>query len=802
MKDQSAGTNCPVCGAALHRPVTDCTGCGTPQVWRLAAVVTTLDRSVAAVNDARADIQSYLQAVRTQRVHRPQPTATSPAPQTTFTLAPATAILADPATGTQPWVVPPVHLPRPAARSGPPAPPPPHPTPAPAHSPQWPTHAQPVAHQAAPPRFAAPATAARPLAPPPPAPPAPVAGGPEQHQPPRRPRRRLSPQATLLGLGVLLLLAAGVTFLAVNWDRLPVSVQAGIMATLALTALAGAVRASRRQLDGTAEALAILGYGFLAVDLYGARALDLIPASSIDPLPYAGLCCAVAGLANLVLPRLAPRVTTFGIVAVVVLQLPITLLMAGRVSLPVLLFALLVQVVCTVIWTATGTKAVRVTGTVCAAVVFAGILLVGCGRILLGLLATLSADPAQVLTEFARPSSWLTVFATAAVMGLAALTGVVLPRRIPLVIAVPRPAGECFCAAVAAMAAAATLPQLPLGGRWLGTALATAVVLAEIFRARRTGVVTAMLQTAALVVVGFNVMVCGVRGDLLQLSLLAAITAVLAVVAARRKRLSPASTVATTSFAAQAAVILAAADGVIAIWAAALALAVVAAVSIGVACVQVGRPAEVAALLAGGTAVVLADIVGLLTSEPLTATGLVLAIASAPLVAYGMQPGRRPALLVATALFTVANTTFVAGAGSTTLEWFTVPPAVVMVAIGLVGWREKSSWISVGPGLLLGLVSSALVADSNSGALRLALVVATAVVIVLLGVRFAQQAPFVIGANVLAKVAIWQFLEVAPLIPRWITLGLAGAIMLAVGASYERRLKEAKLAVRWVSALR
>jgi hypothetical protein len=43
---------------------------------------------------------------------------------------------------------------------------------------------------------------------------------------------------------------------------------------------------------------------------------------------------------------------------------------------------------------------------------------------------------------------------------------------------------------------------------------------------------------------------------------------------------------------------------------------------------------------------------------------------------------------------------------------------------------------------------------------------------------------------------------VAPLIPRWITLGLAGVILLAVGATYERRLKEAKQAARWVTALR
>jgi uncharacterized membrane protein YdfJ with MMPL/SSD domain len=86
--------------------------------------------------------------------------------------------------------------------------------------------------------------------------------------------------------------------------------------------------------------------------------------------------------------------------------------------------------------------------------------------------------------------------------------------------------------------------------------------------------------------------------------------------------------------------------------------------------------------------------------------------------------------------------------------------------------------------------------------MRMTFVVAAAVAIMMIGVRFTLQAPFVIGATVLAKIGLWQFLEVAPLIPRWITLGAAGVILLAVGATYERRLNEAKQAARWITALR
>lgn len=150
----------------------------------------------------------------------------------------------------------------------------------------------------------------------------------------------------------------------------------------------------------------------------------------------------------------------------------------------------------------------------------------------------------------------------------------------------------------------------------------------------------------------------------------------------------------------------------------------------------------------------------------------------------------------------VANTAFVIAAGGTTVEWYTVPPAIVMVATGVLAWRDRPSWIFLGPGVLIGLVPSALIASSNDSWIRVTLVVAAALAVILAGTRFGLQAPFVVGAAVLAKIGVWQFLEVAPLIPRWITLGIAGAVLLAVGATYERRLAQAKHAARWLSALR
>ncbi len=147
--------------------------------------------------------------------------------------------------------------------------------------------------------------------------------------PPRQPKRthkvrHLSPQGTLLSLGVLLLLAAGVTFLAVNWDTLPVALQAGIIGTLAALAFAGSVPASRRSLAGTAEALAILGCGLLTVDLYGARTLGLVSLEAIDWSTYSAIVFGVLALINLLMTRVAPKVVTYGVTTVIAGQLPAT----------------------------------------------------------------------------------------------------------------------------------------------------------------------------------------------------------------------------------------------------------------------------------------------------------------------------------------------------------------------------------------------------------------------------------------------------------------------------------------------
>ena len=96
--------------------------------------------------------------------------------------------------------------------------------------------------------------------------------------PPRPPRRRLSPQQVLVGLGALLVVAAALAFVAVAWTRFGVVFQAGVMLVVTALLCGASAWTARRGLRATEEALAAAGAALLAVDLGAARALGPVPA--------------------------------------------------------------------------------------------------------------------------------------------------------------------------------------------------------------------------------------------------------------------------------------------------------------------------------------------------------------------------------------------------------------------------------------------------------------------------------------------------------------------------------------------
>ncbi len=143
-----------------------------------------------------------------------------------------------------------------------------------------------------------------------------------------------------------------------------------------------------------------------------------------------------------------------------------------------------------------------------------------------------------------------------------------------------------------------------------------------------------------------------------------------------------------------------------------------------------------------------------------------------------------------------------AGLSVTTPEVYTLPAAAGLLLASGGRLVTASSWSAWGAPLLVGLVPSTLVVLDHPDALRLVLPVAAATACATVGTLTHRQAPFVIGLGVLTALAVSQLGPYATLVPRWLSLGAAGVLLLVLGASYERRLIQAREAFAWVSALR
>lgn len=165
------------------------------------------------------------------------------------------------------------------------------------------------------------------------------------------------------------------------------------------------------------------------------------------------------------------------------------------------------------------------------------------------------------------------------------------------------------------------------------------------------------------------------------------------------------------------------------------------------------------------------------------AVGIVLATAAALLVAVrgGTVPVDAPLVLLGATLLAVGVLTLRGDAGAS--SWECLAPGLVLALVVPVttGWWEPTMW-------------------------RLVLVLVGATVAVVVGAVRRWQAPFVLGAAALAVVAVVQASPAAvaamQVVEWWVVLALGGAVLLGLGLTYERRLREAREAARFVVAMR
>ncbi|MFD3457853.1 SCO7613 C-terminal domain-containing membrane protein, partial [Streptomyces sp. NPDC058691] len=174
-----------------------------------------------------------------------------------------------------------------------------------------------------------------------------------------------------------------------------------------------------------------------------------------------------------------------------------------------------------------------------------------------------------------------------------------------------------------------------------------------------------------------------------------------------------------------------------------------------------------------------------------------------------LRAERRRLHHLATALLVAALWVRLAASGVTAPEAYTAPVSAVALALGFLARRRDpavSSWLAYGPGLAVTLLPSLVAAWSDPGWPRPLLLGAAALTVTLLGAARRLAAPLLVGGAVLAFDAVH---ELAPFVaqalgavPRWVPLGVAGLLLLALGATYERRLRELRRLRRRLLGLR
>lgn len=138
-------------------------------------------------------------------------------------------------------------------------------------------------------------------------------------------------------------------------------------------------------------------------------------------------------------------------------------------------------------------------------------------------------------------------------------------------------------------------------------------------------------------------------------------------------------------------------------------------------------------------------------------------------------------------------------------ELYTLPAAVLLVAVGawrLRGESEAGSFTVLGSGLTLALLPSLLLALEEPVSLRGALIGAGGVLVLAAGVHQRLAAPFVLGALTTGVLALRHLQPVAEAVPRWVSLGGVGIVLLLVGVTWEARRRDLETAQQYLTALR
>jgi hypothetical protein len=207
-----------------------------------------------------------------------------------------------------------------------------------------------------------------------------------------------------------------------------------------------------------------------------------------------------------------------------------------------------------------------------------------------------------------------------------------------------------------------------------------------------------------------------------------------------------------------------------------------------------------------GAAVVGAVGLELAATDPAVQLPLCLTVAGASVVGVGLlRADRGSARIPGGALLVAATWSRLLSQDVGTVEWYTLPTAVALCAIGV--WRVQtrpnaSTVFSLSPGLVLLFVPSLIAALPEPTSLRALLVGVGALAVLLAGAYLRWAAPLVVASVTLFVLAAVNLAPYANAVPRWVLFGLAGALLLYLGVTWERRLRNARTLIMAVELMR
>ena len=221
----------------------------------------------------------------------------------------------------------------------------------------------------------------------------------------------------------------------------------------------------------------------------------------------------------------------------------------------------------------------------------------------------------------------------------------------------------------------------------------------------------------------------------------------------------------------------------------ALAAAMTSALGVSIGCAAAGLDRN---LSVTPTVVGIATVVIPLVSPAATRSGVALIIAGAGWLALAVlrwAPGR----WVSSGVLSLGTALVLVGAHVRVIEAYVAVPAITVLAIGL-WWLaddpEVRTFRALAPGLAVGLIPSlvALAMDPAHLARTLALTGAT-VALAVVGVAFRWFAPILATCVTAVTVSFTQVFASEQIVPRWVSFGVVGSLLLVIAATYEKLKK-------------